>query len=193
MNAAKTIEETIQAVCVASPLYRGYRIRRALAGYAVLALVCAVIYLCWHHWGEIVGGLWALVSRKSASWSAAPAAQWFLWLILCLFAAVIVYEALADRKNWPAVRDGKATDDLLVAIVQNPHIQQSAKASLASEIEQHGYVSAAALGEVAARADREAVVKKRQAEIQRARFELGPGATAMLNYRQSDEQAGGDA
>ncbi|WP_321809042.1 hypothetical protein [Burkholderia sp. BCC1993] len=187
MNSAKTIEETIQAVCVASPQYRGNQRMRALAGWAVLALVCAIIYLCWNHGGEIVGALWALLSHQDKPFI--PSAQLFLWLIACLLVAAVVYETTALTERWAAVRDGKATDDLLVAIVQNPHIPQSAKVSLAREIEEHGYVSAEALSQIAERAEREAVVQKRQVDIQRARFahELGPGATAMLNYLQRDE------
>lgn len=193
MNSAKTIEETIEAVCVASPLYRGNRWKQTLAGWVVLALVGALIYLCWNHGWAILGALWALVSREDTLGTVIPALRWFLFLIVCLFAAAIVWEAAAASETRAAVRDGKATDDLLVAIVQNPHIPQSAKAALAREIEEHGYVSAEALGQIAARAKQEAIVQKRQAEIQRARepHELGPGATAMLNYRQRDEDGHG--
>ncbi|WP_321874511.1 hypothetical protein [Burkholderia ubonensis] len=184
MNTAKTIKETIEAVCVASPLYRGNRMRRALAGWAMVVVIGAIIYLCWSHGWEVLRGLGALISWKDEP--VIPAVRWFVFLILCLFVAAIVYEAATASETRAAVHDGKATDDLLVAIAQNPHIPQSAKASLAREIEEHGHVSAEALGQIAVRAEREAIVKKRRAEIQRA--QLGPGAAAMLNYRQADEQ-----
>ncbi|KWN83009.1 hypothetical protein [Burkholderia stagnalis] len=197
MDSAKTIEETIQAVCVASPLYGANRRRKVSAVWIAFALVCAVIYLCWNHGGEIVGAVWAFVSASLQDKSAAPAvpgthaAKWLFVLIGCLFAAVLVYEAAEASELRAAVHEGKATDDLLMAIAQNPHIPESAKADLASELNEHGHVSGEALMAIAARAERETTVKKRQAEIQRARLagQFGPGATAMLHYKQSDKQA----
>lgn len=187
MNTPKTIQEVVQTVCEASPYYKANQTVQALGRWVALGLVCAIVYLCWLHGSEIVESLWALVVWQEKPF--APSAGLVVFLVALLFVDATLWEVATAREKWAAVYDGKATDDLLVALVQNPHISRTAKADLAREIEQHGYVSAEALGQVAARAEREAAVQKRQVEIQRARLahELGPGAQALLNYRNDDD------
>lgn len=194
MNPAKNIEQTVQAVCDAAPGNKVYRRVRTVSVWALRALICAIAYHCWNHGGAIVDSLWGWVSWKGDR-ALFPAAHLFLLLVGGAFAAAIAYEVANTEEKKAAVNNGIATDDLLLAIVHNPHIPQSAKASLAREIEEHGFVSEEALGKIAARAERDAVVQQRQAAIRQARNErqLGPGASALLNYCRDGERAKRDA
>ncbi|CAM2164649.1 hypothetical protein BLAT2472_170027 [Burkholderia latens] len=187
---AKTIMETMRAVCRAAPRYVLYRTVQTAAVWSAGIMCFTAIYLGWTNGATVGSKLWALLTWQDTP--AVPIMSTIGLLLGAAFVACVIYEVAKAAETRPAISAGNATDDLLLAIVQNPHIPASAKERLASELADNGCVSEAALAKIAVRADMEAEAQRRQAEIESARRsrQLGPGAIAMLNYHRQDDSNG---